>query len=1001
MPVAEKDQAAVIGTRFASIARVAVQMLRRYGDPEQLASMTKALIEETIDEMSRTDAKSVALSVAVPLAATAAEIPATSVKTVGLCMIVKNETKVIRRCLESVLPLVDYILVVDTGSTDGTQQMIRDFLNEHKVKGAVIEEPWRDFAYNRNFALARLREVESVDYAMIIDADDALELDAGFDPAAFKAQLTHDLYDVPVRHGNIAHHRPQLFSNRLPFSFKGVLHEYLEAPPGNLTRDTLKGLTVRASTGGARSQNPLKYQHDAAVLEQALATETDPFLISRYTFYLAQSYRDSSEPEKALANYLKRAELGYWNEEVYVSLLEAGNLMVVLNRPFDEVIATWERASQTVPTRAEALHAASRYCREKGKNAEGMQFARRGIDLATPKGLFVQPWVYDYGILDEFTVNAYWAGAYQESLDASLRLLASDKLPASMVKRIAANARFAAEKIPKAKPPNLGTLGAEDFIQQHALVPQRSLRSRVRQMPRVMVAILAKQKEPALPLYLECIEALDYPKSSIVLYIRTNNNTDKTEQILRDWVERVGHLYHSVEFDTSDVVEPVQQYREHEWNATRFSVLGNIRQQSMRRARDLSCDFYFVADVDNFIRPATLRELVALDMPIVAPLLRSIAPGRFYSNYHGEIDARGYYRNCDQYLWILNRHIRGIVEVPVVHCTYLIRADVIPELTYEDASGRHEYVVFSDSARKARIPQYLDNRQIYGYITFGEGDEHYVSGGIEQARVLLRDTGDKAVLTTKETAATSDAVDDLSIHLINLDSSTDRLATFQKRNAHLGNVIRFPAIDGRLLDKEKLIKEGIMAPDCVYAPGTLGCAMSHVTLWKMAAQENRAITVFEDDAIATNRFREKAAQVMSMLPKDWDFIHWGYIFDPSFVWVDFGFSKAELHFYERRFSGTNNLEFQSVDFSPSIVRLMHSYGTQAYSVSPKGARSLLNFCLPLRKRLISFPGTGIVTSRSKPRLCQKRCLQVDASIYLYPATCHSRSSARFRSQNFG
>ena len=60
--------------------------------------------------------------------------------------------------------------------------------------------------------------------------------------------------------------------------------------------------------------------------------------------------------------------------------------------------------------------------------------------------------------------------------------------------------------------------------------------------------------------------------------------------------------------------------------------------------------------------------------------------------------------------------MRGVVEVPVVNHTYLVRADVIPELTYQDASRRHEYVIFSDSARKAGIPQYLDNRQVYGYV---------------------------------------------------------------------------------------------------------------------------------------------------------------------------------------------------------------------------------------------------------------------------------------------
>jgi hypothetical protein len=562
--------------------------------------------------------------------------------------------------------------------------------------------------------------------------------------------MTHDLYDVPVRHGAISHHRPQLMSARLPFSFKGVVHEYLEAPSGNLSRETVTGFAVRASTGGARSQNPRKYQDDAAMLERALATESEPFLISRYTFYLAQSYRDCGQQEKALANYLKRAELGFWTEEVYVSLVEAGNLMAALKYPFDQVTATWERANQTLATRAEALHAASHYCRDHGKNAEGMEFARRGLDLAQPNGLFVQPWVYDYGIFDEFAVNAYWAGAYRESLDASLKLLASDKLPPSMIKRIAANARFAADKVPAAKVPNLGTFGAEDMVKQHSLAPQRPLHSRVRDNPRVMVAILAKQKAPALPLYLECIEALDYPKSSIVLYFRTNNNTDGTEQILREWVERVGHLYHAVEFDASDVSEQVERYREHEWNMIRFSVLGRIRNESMRRARDLGCDFYFVADVDNFIRPATLRELLALDLPIVSPLLRSIDPTQFYSNFHAEVDATGYYKNCDQYYWILSRFVRGLVEVPVVHCTYLVRADVIPNLTYEDDSGRHEYVVLSDSARKAGIPQYMDNRQIYGYISFGEGDAHHVAGGIERARALLREDGsDNACLPNR------------------------------------------------------------------------------------------------------------------------------------------------------------------------------------------------------------------------------------------------------------
>ena len=59
------------------------------------------------------------------------------------------------------------------------------------------------------------------------------------------------------------------------------------------------------------------------------------------------------------------------------------------------------------------------------------------------------------------------------------------------------------------------------------------------------------------------------------------------------------------------------------------------------------------------------------------------------------------------------------------------------DLTYEDGSDRYEYVVFSESARKSLVPQYLDNRQVYGYITFEASDSQHTAGEIERARTLL------------------------------------------------------------------------------------------------------------------------------------------------------------------------------------------------------------------------------------------------------------------------
>jgi glycosyltransferase involved in cell wall biosynthesis len=652
--------------------------------------------------------------------------------TIGLCMIVKNEAGIITRCIESVRRLVDFVMIEDTGSTDGTQDVIRNYLASKGLPGEVIDEPWQDFASNRSSALAHLRKHADIDYALVMDADDLLVYDEGFDAAAFKAGLTKDLYDVGIALGPIRYGRPQICRNRMNFAYRGVLHEFMESPPEETSRDSAVGFHIESGREGARGKAADKYQRDAAVLKKALETERDPFLISRYTFYLAQSYRDSGEREKALEQYLERAELGYWQEEVFVALYYAAKVKEQLGHSQQEVIDAYLRAADALPARAEALHGASQFCRRKSRFEEGFQLAKRGLAVTRPAaGLFIEPWIYDCGLLDELAVNGYWSGHYRESLDASVKLLASPTSSSDQRDRFAANAGFALEKLPRdPRDANLGSLGSESLIKQHPLGSPRPLRSRVIGEPRVLVAILAKQKEPSLPFYLECIEALDYPKSSIVLYI---NDTDRTEQILSDWIARVGHLYAGVEFDAENVAEPVETFKAHEWNATRFRVLGRIRNTSMRRVLEHGCDFYFVSDVDNFIRPCTLRELTALDLPIVAPLLRSIGPGQFYSNYHAEIDANGYYKECDQYHWLLNRWVRGVLEVPVVNGTYLVRADVLPDLTYEDETARHEYVVFSHSARKAGITQYLDNRQVYGYVTFADDP-----GAIKGARALLK-----------------------------------------------------------------------------------------------------------------------------------------------------------------------------------------------------------------------------------------------------------------------
>ena len=92
----------------------------------------------------------------------------------SLClnMIVKDEAPVIRSCLDSVRAIIDCWVIVDTGSTDGTQDVIREHLRG--LPGELVERPWVDFAHNRSEALDFARG--RADYLLVIDADETLEV---------------------------------------------------------------------------------------------------------------------------------------------------------------------------------------------------------------------------------------------------------------------------------------------------------------------------------------------------------------------------------------------------------------------------------------------------------------------------------------------------------------------------------------------------------------------------------------------------------------------------------------------------------------------------------------------------------------------------------------------------------------------------------------------------------------------------------------------------------
>ena len=347
---------------------------------------------------------------------------------ISLCMIVKNEKDVIARCLESVKPIIGYWVIVDTGSTDGTQDLIRSVMAD--MPGVLYERPWKDFGHNRTEAIELARP--HCEYLFIIDADEILQIKPGYQPPA----LSGDSYSLTIEHGSIRYSRTCLISTRLPWVYKGVLHEYLDC--GQFVEPTsLSDVSVLYTTEGARSKNPKKFHDDALVFEQALKSDPDNV---RYHYYLAQSYRDAGETESAIKAYQYRAGLRGWAEEDWHAQYQVARLMDKANYPEGAVVNAYLKAFDMRQTRAEPLVWLGAYLRFRQRWSTAKLFLLAANQIPYPADrLFVEPDCYGWRKLDELALAYFFTGDKPLAKKLWSLLLQGGQLPPIEIERIKKN----------------------------------------------------------------------------------------------------------------------------------------------------------------------------------------------------------------------------------------------------------------------------------------------------------------------------------------------------------------------------------------------------------------------------------------------------------------------------------------------------------------------------------------------------------------------------------
>ncbi|HSX62201.1 MAG TPA: glycosyltransferase [Tahibacter sp.] len=353
---------------------------------------------------------------------------------VCLSMIVKNEAAVIERCLRSVLPHIDSWAISDTGSTDGTQDIVRRVLAGKP--GELIERPWIDFAHNRNEALDLARRHGEL--ALIIDADEVLQVAADAprpDPSAPGYLLEHV-------QGTAHYWRVCIVRLDLDWHWEGVLHEVLlSSRADHVVR--LPGWRAATFADGARSQQPasVKYGRDAEILRQALEREPNH---ARYTFYYAQSLRDAGRIDESIRAYRRRSELGGWDEEIYYAKLQIALLLERSGAGHADIAAAYLDACDVRPSRAEAPCEFARYLRLNRRYRMATVFARIALELpASDDMLFVDGTVHAWRAKDELAVSSWYCGDSALSAQLCEELLVDGQLPDSELERVETNLRFA------------------------------------------------------------------------------------------------------------------------------------------------------------------------------------------------------------------------------------------------------------------------------------------------------------------------------------------------------------------------------------------------------------------------------------------------------------------------------------------------------------------------------------------------------------------------------
>lgn len=349
--------------------------------------------------------------------------------------IVKNESHCILKMLESAAQISDAIVIADTGSTDGTQDLIRKFGEEKGIPTFVFDRPFDDFEKSRNFGMQKARDVvyelgwnPNDCWTWWCDADETIVVDSKFN----KSQFNKDLFMINTYIGQMKYTRNTFARVSKPFRFYGPVHEFIVCDDKNITSGLAENVHVDVKMIGASWQGniPAKYKSHAFVLEKYIdENRQDP----RWIFYTAQSYHDSASiPDNKEENEERlRRSIKYYRErvnrtdgypeEIYYSQYRIGTIMRVLEEPWHLTHQECLKAYAMDPLRGESIKTIIDYYLQVGEwNMAYLytKFAKVNFHGKNPyptRLLFVDEALYIWKFAEAHAAASFYTGRHDEA----------------------------------------------------------------------------------------------------------------------------------------------------------------------------------------------------------------------------------------------------------------------------------------------------------------------------------------------------------------------------------------------------------------------------------------------------------------------------------------------------------------------------------------------------------------------------------------------------------